>query len=84
MAIQPYRLTVVLRSAVSDAGPTRRTATIAAETAEEAVELAQVFRAGMPSEAVVSATLTDTAGAVLWSERDGGEPDAAMRRRDPS
>lgn len=76
MATQAYRLTFDLRLAGSEADTTRQTVTIAAPTTEEALELAQVYRSGLPSESVVSATLADAEGAVLWSDQAGGTPDA--------
>ncbi|QGY03537.1 hypothetical protein MMSR116_17825 [Methylobacterium mesophilicum SR1.6/6] len=83
MATQPYRLTALLLLAGSNSDTTQQTVTIAAETTEEAVELAQVVRAGLPSEAVVSATLTDTNGTVLWSEQ-GGAPHEVLLQEDPT
>lgn len=79
MATQAYRLTFILRLVGSDAGTTQQTVTIATETTGEAVELAQLYRAGLPSEALVSATLADGAGHVLWSER----ADSAQRVAPP-
>ncbi|MGU3668422.1 hypothetical protein ACLBX9_29935 [Methylobacterium sp. A49B] len=82
MATQTYRLTFILRLSGSDADTTRQTVTIAAETIEDAVDLAQFYRAGLPSGAVISATLTDTNGAVLWSEQDSNDPNVNVGRGD--
>jgi hypothetical protein len=65
MAIHARRLTFVLRLAGSDSDTTQQTVTIAVETAEEAVEFAQVYRAGLPREALCSAALTDASEAVI-------------------
>ena len=73
MAVQAYRLTFLLRLAGSDAGLTRQTVTIATETVDEAVELAKFYRSDLSSDAVCSATLTNAAGTVLWSEPDDSE-----------
>lgn len=83
MAMQAYRLTFILRLSGSDADTTRQTVTITAETIEDAVEAAQFYRAGLPSEAVVSATLKDTNGTVLWSEQDSSDPSVNVGRGDP-
>lgn len=82
MATQAYRLTFILRLAGSDAGTTQQTVTIATETTGEAVELAQFYRAGLPSEALVSATLADAAGHVLWSEQADSGPRMAPPQGD--
>jgi ABC-type proline/glycine betaine transport system substrate-binding protein len=82
MAMQAYRLTFTLRLAGSEADTTRQTVTIAAPTAGEAVELAQVYRSGLPKESVVSATLADADGAVIWSEQADGTPDAMLLQED--
>lgn len=82
MASQAYRLTFVLRVAGSEADTTQQTVTVATETVEEAVELARFYRAGLLGEAVVSATLTDAAGAVIWSEQGGGMPDVGPLKKD--
>lgn len=65
MATQAYRLTFLLRLAGSDTGTTRQTVTIATETTDEAVELAQFYRSELPSGSLCSATLTDAAGKVI-------------------
>jgi hypothetical protein len=83
MATQAYRLTFILRLAGTDAGTTQQTVTIATETTGEAVKLAQFYRAGLPSEALVSATLADAAGHVLWSEQAGSAPRMAQPQEDP-
>ena len=82
MATEAYRLTFILHLAGSDAGTTQQTVTIAAGSTNEAVELAQFYRAGLPSEAVMSAALTDADGAVLWSEQANGTPDATLLQED--
>ena len=82
MATQAYRLTFVLRLAGSDEDTMQQTVTIAAESTDEAVELAHFYRNGLPSEAIVSATLADANGAVLWSEQDGGAPDEVLLQED--
>jgi hypothetical protein len=82
MAIQAYRLTFVLRLAGSDSGTTQQTVTIAVETPDEAVELAQFYRAGLPSESVCSAELTDTSGAEIWSERDDSRLRVKLPQKD--
>lgn len=68
MAMQAYRLTITLRLARSNADTTRLTVSIAAGSTDEAVDLAQFYRAGLPSEAVISVTLTGADEEVLWSE----------------
>jgi len=68
MAIQAYSLTFILRLAGSDADTTRQTVTIAVGLADEAIELARLYRDGFPGESLCSATLTDASGAVIWSE----------------
>lgn len=78
MTTQAYRLTFTLRLAGSDADTTRQTVTIAAPTTEEALELAHVYRAGLPNESVVSATLADVNGAVLWSEQAAATTNATL------
>ena len=82
MATQAYRLTFILRLVGSDAGTTQQTVTIATETTGEAVELAQFYRAGLPSESLVSATLADAAGHVLWSEQADNAPRVAPPQGD--
>jgi hypothetical protein len=57
MTIEAYRLTFVLRLASSDAGTAQQTATVATETGSEAVELAQLYRSGLPNEALVDPPL---------------------------
>lgn len=84
MATQAYRLTFTLRLAGSDADTTRQTVTITSRTAKEAVELAKLYRSGLPSESVVSATLAAVDGAVLWSEQAAGTPDATLPQEDES
>lgn len=70
MATQAYVLSFVLRFAGSDSGTTRQMVSIAAETAEEAVDLARFYRAGLPTGSVCSTTLTDASGSVIWSEQE--------------
>ena len=62
----------------------QQTVTIAAEAADEAVELAQFYRAGLPGESVVSAMLADAEGEVLWSEQADSTSDAVLLQRDQS
>jgi hypothetical protein len=71
MDTQAYLLTFIIYLAGSDASTTRQMVTIAAATAEKAVELAQFYKAGFPTESVCSTTLTDASGAVVWSEKNG-------------
>lgn len=82
MATQAYRLTFLLRLAGSGIGTTRQTVTIATETADEAVELARFYRSDMPNGSLCSATLTDAAGKVLWSEQGGDAPLETPPRKD--
>lgn len=83
MSTQAYRLTFVLLLAGSDVGTTQQTVAISAESPDEAVEVAQRYRSALPSAAIVSATLADATGAVLWTEQNGGaldqEPPVAGR-----
>lgn len=83
MTTSAYRLTFVLRLAGSDADTTQQTVTIAAETVDEAVEAAQSYRADLPTEAVISVTLADAAGDVIWSQTDTGTPGAAPQKDQP-
>lgn len=82
MATRAYRLTFLLRLAGSDAGTTQQTVTVATETLDEAVELAQLYRSSLPSEALVSAALADAAGRVLWSEQADDAPRMALPQGD--
>ena len=82
MATQAYRLTFVLRLAGSDEDTTQQTVTIAAESTDEAVGPVRFYRDSLPSEAIVSATLADADGAVLWYEQNGGAPDEVLLQDD--
>ncbi|MCJ2021295.1 hypothetical protein MKK84_28415 [Methylobacterium sp. E-065] len=82
MATQVYRLTFVLRLTGSDAGTTQQAVTIAAPSMDEALELAQFYRAGLPSDAIASARLIDMAGEVIWSEQDSNASDGVTLRKD--
>ncbi|MCJ2065889.1 hypothetical protein MKK63_24740 [Methylobacterium sp. J-088] len=82
MATQAYRLTFLLRLAGSDTGTTRQTVTIATETKDEAVKLAQFYRSDMPDGSLCSATLTDADGQVLWSEQKSDAPHEATPQED--
>ncbi|MEH3063688.1 MAG: hypothetical protein PGN33_13405 [Methylobacterium radiotolerans] len=82
MATQAHRLTFLLRLAGSDAGTTRQTVTITTETVDEAVELARFYRAGLPSESLISATLASASGDVLWSEQADTAAGSASLHKD--
>lgn len=83
MATEAYRLTFILLLAGSDLGTMQQTVAVAAESPDEAVEVAQRYRSTLPSAAIVSATLADATGTVLWTEQNGGtldqEPPVADR-----
>jgi hypothetical protein len=78
MALQSYHLVMVLRVAGSDTGTTPQTWTVTAETAGEAVKIARLYADRMPSEVLHSATLSDTSGAVIWSDRDERDRSARL------
>mgnify|MGYP006919979083 FL=1 len=82
MATEAYCLTFILHLAGSDAGTTQQTVAIAAGSTDEAVEIAQFYRTGLPSEAVISATIADADGTVLWSEQADGTHDATLLQED--
>ena len=82
MAIQAYSLTFVLRLAGSDVDTMQQTVAIAAETVIEAIELSRFYRDGLPSGAIVSATLADADGVVLWTEQNGSAPDEVLLQDD--
>lgn len=84
MPIQAFRLTFVLRVPGTDTGTIQQTTTIATETVDEAVELAQFYWAGLPSESLCSATLADVTGAVIWSQRTNSTPDVMPLQKDQS
>jgi hypothetical protein len=82
MVRQGYRLTFVLLLAGSDLGTMQQTVAVAAESPDEAVEVAQRYRSTLPSAAIVSAILADATGAVLWSEQNSGGLDLEPPERD--
>jgi hypothetical protein len=81
MAAQIYRLTCTLRRDGLSADTRCETVSVIADSVEEAIELAKLYRGSLPSAAISGATLTDVIGAVIWPEQPV-RPDAEPGRPD--
>ena len=78
----PCRYLAPTKWAATGRGATHQTVTIAAESTDEAAELAQLYRAGLPSEAIISAPVADADGAVFWSDEGGDAPGTMPLKKD--
>lgn len=77
MTAEAYRLSLILREAVSDDGTTEQTIAIAAATESEAIEVARTQSTRLTGKAWCSATLTDSSGNVIWWKREWKRADGS-------
>lgn len=80
MATQIYRLTCVLYLYGLNAGTRHEAVSIIADSVKEAIDLANLYRASLPSAALSAATLTDAVGAVISLEQNS-ESNANHQRK---